>query len=116
MLISTDGGSRGENTSMTLEDRLSAAEHAARQLKAASWLPGLVTPDYAGSCIVNVPGAIVSLLAGDDQRHRTLPSLRSGGYPAPLAGTRTNDQRGESSGAQPAIPFPALDAEGAPRR
>jgi hypothetical protein len=73
---------------MDFEDRLSAAEDAARQLEAASWLPGLVTPDYAGSCVANVPHAIVALLTGGEG----------------------------SEGRRGAVPFPALDLGGMPRR
>jgi hypothetical protein len=76
---------------MDFDARLSALEEAARQLAAASWLPGLVTPDYGGSCIANLPEAIVALLAG--------------GSDEPAA----HDPR-------PVVPFPALDTQGSVRR
>jgi Type I phosphodiesterase / nucleotide pyrophosphatase len=41
--------------------KLDGLREEAQRLVAASWLPGLVTPDYAGSCISNLPDAIADL-------------------------------------------------------
>lgn len=46
---------------MTIEQRLAEVRAGAERLVAASWLPGLVTPDYTASCISNLPGAIAGL-------------------------------------------------------
>jgi Type I phosphodiesterase / nucleotide pyrophosphatase len=46
---------------MTVDGRLEEVRAQARRLVAASWLPGLVTPDYAARCISNLPAAIEGL-------------------------------------------------------
>lgn len=84
---------------MGIEERLNEAREAARRLAAASWLPGLVTPDYAGSCIANLPGAIEELLAGAGARSRTsLPGLLS----------EAEEGKWSGAGVPSSVPFPSL--------
>src|SRR5262249_4260680 len=48
---------RGQDTIRKLD----GLREQAQRLVAASWLPGLVTPDYAASCISNLPAGIAGL-------------------------------------------------------
>src|SRR5207249_3009486 len=45
--------------------RLTDAVRVASELRAQSWLPGCVTPDYEGRCISRVPGSILRLFDGE---------------------------------------------------
>jgi Type I phosphodiesterase / nucleotide pyrophosphatase len=62
---------------MTIDERLAEVRAGTERLVAASWLPGLVTPDYAASCISNLPGAIAGLFGA--------PALGEGRLPIPLS-------------------------------
>jgi hypothetical protein len=66
---------------MTIDQRLAEVRAGAERLVAASWLPGLVTPDYAASCISNLPGAIAGLFGAPAPGEGRLPIALSDSAP-----------------------------------